>query len=89
MRFEATYATTTATMTSGTSATPSDCMNNAVIRTEVNGSPQHHDGHRPDAHGGAGDQGQAGRWDSAMPPAAPMNMPGNVGPPRKALSDAA
>jgi hypothetical protein len=32
-------------------------------------------------------RGRPGRWDRAIPPAAPMNMPGKVGPPRKQLSD--
>ena len=31
--------------------------------------------------------GRPGRWDRAIPPAAPMNMPGKVGPPRKPLSE--
>ena len=31
----------------------------------------------------ATDDGKPGRWDNAMPPAAPMNIAGNVGPPRK------
>ena len=33
--------------------------------------------------------GSPGRWDRAMPPAAPMNMAGKTGPPRKLLSDTA
>jgi hypothetical protein len=32
--------------------------------------------------------GSPGRCDNAMPPAAPRNMAGNTGPPRKLLSDA-
>ena len=32
-------------------------------------------------------RGRPGRCDSAMPPAAPRNMAGNVGPPRNPLSD--
>src|SRR6476659_9550972 len=28
-----------------------------------------------------------GSWESRMPSAAPMNMPGNTGPPRKLLSE--
>ena len=31
--------------------------------------------------------GRPGRWESAMPPAAPMNMLGKMGPPRKLLSE--
>ncbi len=31
--------------------------------------------------------GSPGRWDSAIPMVAPMNMPGNTGPPRNELSD--
>ena len=32
--------------------------------------------------------GSPGRCDIAIPPAAPMNMAGNTGPPRKLLIDA-
>ena len=35
----------------------------------------------------AGISGRPGRCDAAMPPAAPMNIDGNTGPPRKLLSD--
>ena len=32
-------------------------------------------------------RGSPGRWDRAIPPAAPRNMAGNIGPPRNELSD--
>jgi hypothetical protein len=50
--------------------------------------PEQHHRHRPDAHGHPGDQRQPGRWDSVIPPAAPRNIAGNTGPPRKPASDA-
>ena len=31
--------------------------------------------------------GRPARWERAIPPAAPMNMAGKVGPPRKLLSE--
>ena len=31
--------------------------------------------------------GSPGRWDRAIPPTAPMNIAGKIGPPRKLLSE--
>ena len=55
--------------------------------TEVSGRPSIVTAMAPMPMATPAIMGRPARCDSAMPPAAPMNMAGKVGPPRKALSD--
>ena len=66
-------------MVSGMRATASASKKMLLSGTDVKGKSQHGDGHRADAHSNSATMGSPARWDNAMPPEAPMNMPGNVG----------
>jgi hypothetical protein len=83
-----TYATVTATITSGVRAALSDGRNTATTSTEVSGSPNMTEVIAPIPIAAPAIIGRPGPWESAIPPAAPMNKAGKVGPPRKLLSDA-
>ena len=48
---------------------------------------EHCHGHCPDAHADAGDHRETGSVRQGYPAAAPMNIAGKIGPPRKLLSD--
>ena len=80
-----TKATTTATMTSGITASPSENSSSVASITEVIGSLSMETLIAPIPMATAGTSGRPGAWESSIPPAAPMNMAGNTGPPRKAL----
>ena len=86
-RTEVTYATTTETITNGMRVTPSDCRNSTVSSTEVSGNRSIVTAIAPIPIATPATIGSPGRWDSATPTAAPMNIAGNVGPPRKLLSE--
>ena len=85
-RAETTYATTTDTMTSGTTVMPSVPRNSVVSSTAVSGKPSSTAHIAPMPIAAPATAGSPGRWDSAMPPAAPMNIDGKIGPPRKVAS---
>ena len=85
---ETTYATATAMIASGVTGTPSEPSSRLASRTEVSGSLSITADIAPMPMATAGTSGSPGRCDMAMPPAAPMNMAGKMGPPRKLLSDA-
>ena len=85
---EITYATTTATITSGITARASDPSSREASKTEVSGSLSITTVIAPMPMATPSTSGSPGRCDRATPPAAPRNMAGNVGPPRKPLSDA-
>jgi len=87
-RAEAAYATATATITSGITAGPSDSSNRVANKTEVNGSLSITTHIAPMPMATPGTSGNPGRCDIATPPAAPRNIAGNAGPPRKPASDA-
>ena len=84
-----TYATTTATITSGIAASPSEASSSVASSVEVSGSASITVDIAPMPIATAGTSSSPGRCDAAMPPAAPMNIAGNTGPPRNALSDSA
>ena len=83
----ATYATTTATMTSGVICSPSLPSSRVASRTEVSGSRSIAQHIAPMPMPIAGARLMPGSPLIAMPSTAPTNMAGNTGPPRKALSD--
>ena len=82
-----TNATTTATMTSGVLCSPSPPSRRVASRTEVSGSRSIAQHIAPMPMPIAGARLMPGSPLRAMPSTAPMNMAGNTGPPRKALSD--
>jgi len=82
-----TNETTTATMISGIVLMPLVPRNSVVIRTAVRGSWSIPAVIAAIPIAAPAIIGRPGRCDSAIPPAAPMNMPGKVGPPRKPLSE--
>ena len=84
---EAMKATTTATMATGMAARPSVPSSSVASSTAVSGSRRSTAVIAPMPIATAGTRLIPGRWDMAMPPAAPMNIAGNTGPPRKALSE--
>src|SRR6266545_7072766 len=86
-RIDATYPTTTATITSGITARPSDSSNRVASNTEVIGSFNITAHIAPMPMATPGTSGSPGRCDSAIPPAAPRNIAGKTGPHRKLLSD--
>ena len=67
--------------------TPSDPSSSVASSTEVSGRVSITTVIAPMPIATAGTSGSPGRWDSAMPPAVPMNMAGKIGPPRKLLRD--
>ena len=77
----------TATITSGMTARPSEASSRVASRTEVSGSLSITTAIAPMPMATPSISGSPGRCDSAMPPAAPMNRAGKVGPPRKLLRD--
>src|ERR1700759_4088821 len=74
-------------MTIGMTAKPSDPRKIVVTNTDVKGRPSMTQVMLPMPMAAPATMGRPGRWDMAMPKAAPMNMPGKVGPPRKAPRD--
>ena len=80
---------TTATMTSGITASPSEPSRSVASITEVSGSPSITTDMAPIPIARPGTSSIPGRCDAAMPPAAPMNIAGNTGPPRKLDSESA
>jgi hypothetical protein len=83
---ETTNETTTATITTGITLMPLALKNSVVSRTAVIGSCSIPAVIAPTPIAAPVIIGRPARCDSAIPPAAPMNMPGKVGPPRKLLS---
>src|ERR1700761_6897483 len=77
------WATTTATMTSGITASPSEDSSKVTSSTDDSGSRSTATVVAPMPMATAGTRGRPGRCDIAAPPTAPMNIAGNVGPPRK------
>src|SRR5664279_1940084 len=84
---ETTKATTTATMTSGVTASPSESSSSVASRTEVIGSRSIVTHIAPIPMAAAGTTGNPGKWDNAIPPAAPRNIAGKIGPPRNPPND--
>src|SRR3954447_14049575 len=82
-----TYDTTTATITRGITFRPSDESSNVARSTDVRGKDSMVQLIAPMPIANAGTSGRPGRCDAAIPPAAPMNIAGNTGPPRKLDSD--
>ena len=68
-------------------ARPSEASSRVASRTEVSGSRSITTDIAPMPMATPATSGSPGRCDSAMPPTAPMNIAGNVGPPRKLLSE--
>ena len=68
-------------------ARPSEASSRVASRTEVSGSLSITTDIAPMPMATPSTSGRPGRCDSATPPAAPRNMAGKVGPPRKLLSD--
>src|SRR5690348_4626447 len=77
-----TYATTTATITSGIDCTPSCPSSNVASITEVSGRVSIDAHIAPMPMATAGTMLIPGSCAAAIPPAAPMNIDGNTGPPR-------
>jgi len=75
-------------MMSGMRVAESASRNSEARRTEVSGRPSIAAVIAPIPMAAPAIIGRPGACDSAIPPAAPMNMPGKVGPPRKLLRDA-
>jgi hypothetical protein len=84
---DTTYATTTATIASGVTARASEARSRVASRTEVSGSLSITAHIAPMPMATPGTSGSPGKCDRAIPPAAPRNMLGKTGPPRKPLSD--
>ena len=78
---------TTATITSGVTASPSEASSKVASSTEVSGSRSIATVIAPMPMATAGTSGRPGRCDIAAPPTAPMNIAGKTGPPRKLLND--
>ncbi len=74
-------------MTTGMTASPSLYSNRVANSVEVNGSLSITVHMAPIPMATPGTSDRPGRWDAATPPAAPMNMDGNTGPPRKLESE--
>ena len=74
-------------MINGMRAISSASRKMAVSSTEVSGRPSIVTAMAPIPMATPAIMGRPARCDRAMPPAAPMNIDGNVGPPRKALSE--
>jgi hypothetical protein len=74
-------------MTSGITARPSEASRSVASSTDVSGRPSIATDIAPMPVATPATSGKPGRWDKAMPPAAPMNNAGKMGPPRKLLSD--
>ena len=74
-------------MTSGVTASPSENSKIVASSTEVSGSVSITTDIAPRPMATAGTSGNPGRCDRAMPPAAPMNSAGKIGPPRKLPSE--
>jgi hypothetical protein len=68
-------------------ATPSEASSKEASKTEVSGSLSITTDIAPTPMATPSISGSPGRCDSAMPPAAPTNRAGKVGPPRKLLRD--
>jgi hypothetical protein len=68
-------------------ASPSSASSSVANRTEVNGNLSSTTDIAPMPMAAPATSGNPGRWDSAIPPAAPRNIAGNTGPPRKLASD--
>jgi hypothetical protein len=83
-----TYDTTAATITTGMTVIPSVPRKRVVSSTAVIGSRSIATVIAPIPMATAGTSGNPGRWDRPIPPAAPRNIAGNVGPPRKPASEA-
>ena len=68
-------------------ARPSEASSREASRTEVSGSLSMTTDIAAMPMATPSTSGSPGRCDSATPPAAPRNRAGNVGPPRKLLSE--
>ena len=88
-RADATWATTTATITTGMTFRPSVPSNTVASSVEVSGRPSIAAHIAPMPMATAGTSERPGRSAAAMPAAAPMNSAGKTGPPRKLDSDRA
>jgi hypothetical protein len=82
-----TNAVTTATIVSGIVLIPSVPRKRVVSSTAVIGSCSIPAVIAPIPMAAPAIIGRPGRCDIAIPPAAPMNIPGKVGPPRKPASE--
>ena len=86
-RAETMYETTIATITSGVSCSAVRLQEQRHEEQGDERQAEHGDGHRADAHRRTRRSSSSpGRCESAIPPTAPMNMPGKTGPPRNPLS---
>src|SRR6185312_1689928 len=88
-RADITWATTTATITTGITLRPSVPSNTVASSVEVSGRPSIAADIAPMPMATPGTSERPGRSEAAMPAAAPMNSAGNTGPPRKLDSDRA
>ena len=84
-----TYDTTTATITTGMRATASERKSRLGSSTAVIGIRNAPATIAPTPMAAPAIMGSPPTWESAMPPAAPMNMLGKIGPPRNPLSEMA
>src|ERR1700677_5081888 len=84
-----TYETTTATMTTGMTATASERKSRLGRSTAVMGIFNAPATMAPTPMAAPATTGSPPTWERAMPPAAPMNMLGKIGPPRNPLSEMA
>ncbi len=84
-----TYDTTTATITTGMRVTASERKSRLGRSTAVIGILSAPATMAPTPMAAPAIIGSPPTWDSAIPPAAPMNMLGKIGPPRKLLSEIA
>jgi hypothetical protein len=82
-----TWATTTATITTGIACTPSAPSRRVASSVDVNGSVSIVADIAPMPIATAGIIDSPGRCEAAIPPAAPMNIAGKMGPPRNELSE--
>ena len=84
-----TYETTTATITTGMRATASERKSRLGRSTAVMGIFNAPATIAPTPMAAPATMGNPPTWERAMPPAAPMNMLGKIGPPRNPLSEIA
>ena len=84
-----TYETTTATITTGMRATASERKSRLGRSTAVMGIFKAPATIAPTPMAAPATIGSPPTWERAMPPAAPMNMLGKIGPPRNPLSEIA
>ncbi len=75
--------TTTATITSGMTASPSLASSSVASSVELNGSRSITVLMAPMPMATPGTRVSPGRWAAAIPAAAPTNIAGKIGPPRK------